>query len=100
MRSLRLDPLVAWSGARSYRTELVFWKPTFEDEIWDKDHPEKSRGLDDACALVLSEVASGLSHMPEPARKALMHEVRLWKEEALRVRAPAPDGPGKVPGTT
>ena len=100
MRSLRVDQLVAWSGALNHRIELVFWKPTFEDEIWDKDHPEKSMGLDDACALVLSEVASGLPHMPEPARKALIHEVRLWKEEALQVRAPAPGGPGKGSGAT
>jgi transcriptional regulator with XRE-family HTH domain len=84
LRSLRVDQLVAWAGALGYRIDVVFWRPTLNDEVWDADHPEKSMGLDDACALVLSEVASALPHMPEPARKALVQEMRLWKEEAVK----------------
>jgi transcriptional regulator with XRE-family HTH domain len=84
LRSLRVDQLVAWAGALGYRIDVVFWRPTLNDEVWDSDHPEKSMGLDDACALVLSEVASALPHMPEPARKALVQEMRLWKEEAVK----------------
>ncbi|MCB9689912.1 MAG: helix-turn-helix transcriptional regulator [Alphaproteobacteria bacterium] len=86
LRSLRVDQLVAWAGALGYRIDVVFWKPTLPEEIWDKDHPEKSMGLDDDCADVLAEVASALPHMPEPARKALVHEMRLWREEAARQR--------------
>jgi transcriptional regulator with XRE-family HTH domain len=86
LRSLRVDQLVAWAGALGYRIDVVFWKPTLEDETWDKEHPEKAMGLDDDCAAVLSEVAAALPHMPDPARKALVHEMRLWKEEALRAR--------------
>ncbi|MEZ4235869.1 MAG: helix-turn-helix transcriptional regulator [Myxococcota bacterium] len=86
LRSLRVDQLVAWAGALGYRIDVVFWKPTLAEEIWDPDHPERAMGLDDECAAVLSEVASALPHMPEPARKALVHEMRLWKEDALRRR--------------
>ena len=100
MRGLRVDQLIAWSGALSHRTEIVFWKPTFEDEIWDAEHPDNVMGLDDGCARVLSEVASALPHMPEPARNALIHEVQLWKEEALRLRVGALGGRGKGPGAS
>lgn len=91
LRSLRVDQLVAWAGALGYRIDVVFWRPTMAEEIWDKDHPEKAMGLDDDCAAVLSEVASALPHMPEPSRKALVHEMRLWKEDALRRRGIQPD---------
>jgi transcriptional regulator with XRE-family HTH domain len=84
LRSLRVDQLVAWSGALGYRIDVVFWKPTLPSEMWDKEHPEESMGLDDACAEVLSEVASALPHMPSVARKALVHEMKLWKEEAVK----------------
>jgi transcriptional regulator with XRE-family HTH domain len=86
LRSLRVDQLVAWAGALGYRIDVVFWRPTLRQEVWDPDHPEKAMGLDDACADVLSEVASALPHMPEPARKALVQEMRLWKEEAVKLR--------------
>ena len=89
LRSLRVDQLVAWAGALGYRIDVVFWRPTLNTEIWDPDRPEKSMGLDDACAHVLSEVASALPHMPEPARKALVQEMRLWKEEAVKHRGNA-----------
>lgn len=86
LRSLRVDQLVAWAGALGYRIDVVFWKPTLAEEMWDPEAPEKAMGLDDSCAEVLSEVASALQHMPAPARKALIHEMRLWKAEALRQR--------------
>lgn len=89
LRSLRVDQLVAWAGALGYRIDVVFWRPTLNSEVWDADHPERSMGLDDACANVLSEVASALPHMPEPARKALVQEMRLWKEEAVKHRGTA-----------
>ncbi|HHO54083.1 MAG TPA: XRE family transcriptional regulator [Deltaproteobacteria bacterium] len=91
LRSLRVDQLVAWAGALGYRIDVVFWKPTLTEEEWDREHPESAMGLDDDCAKVLSEVASALPHMPEVARKALVHEMRLWKEEALRMREPNGD---------
>jgi len=84
LRSLRVDQLVAWSGALGYRIDVVFWKPTLPSEEWEVDHPERAMGLDDTCAEVLSEVASALPHMPGVARKSLVHEMRLWKEEAIR----------------
>jgi transcriptional regulator with XRE-family HTH domain len=86
LRSLRVDQLVAWAGALGYRIDVVFWKPTLRSEVWDPDHTERAMGLDDACAEVLSEVASALPHMPEPARKALVQEMRLWKEEVIKSR--------------
>jgi transcriptional regulator with XRE-family HTH domain len=92
LRSLRVDQLVAWAGALGYRIDVVFWRPTLNTEVWDADHPERSMGLDDACANVLSEVASALPHMPEPARKALVQEMRLWKEEAVKQRPSAVAG--------
>ena len=84
LRSLRVDQLVAWAGALGYRIDVVFWMPTLEDEKWDTEHPELAMGLDDECANVLAEVASALPHMPEVARKALVHEMQLWREEAQR----------------
>lgn len=87
LRSLRVDQLVAWAGALGYRIDVVFWKPTLEEEEWDRENPESAMGLDDACAEVLSEVASALPHMPEVARKALVHEMQLWKEEARKQHA-------------
>lgn len=87
LRSLRVDQLVAWAGALGYRIDVVFWKPTLEEEEWDREHPELAMGLDDGCAEVLSEVASALPHMPAVARKALVHEMQLWKEEARKQSA-------------
>lgn len=91
LRSLRVDQLVAWAGALGYRIDVIFWKPTLAEEEWDREHPESAMGLDDDCAKVLSEVASALPHMPEVARKALVHEMQLWKEEALRRSEPNGD---------
>jgi transcriptional regulator with XRE-family HTH domain len=82
LRGLRVDQLVAWAGALGYRIDVVFWTPATTAEQWDKERPELAMGLDDGCAAVLAEVASALPHVPEPARQALMHEMRLWKEQA------------------
>src|SRR5688572_23057275 len=56
LRGLRVDQLVAWAGALGYRIDVVFWRPTTFAEQWDPEHPELAMGLDDSCALVLSEV--------------------------------------------
>jgi transcriptional regulator with XRE-family HTH domain len=82
LRGLRVDQLVAWAGALGYRVDVVFWKPTTAAEQWDKEHPELAMGLDDDCARVLSEVAAALPHVPEPARRALIHEMSLWRDQA------------------
>jgi transcriptional regulator with XRE-family HTH domain len=82
LRGLRVDQLVAWAGALGCRVDVVFWKPTTATEQWDGEHPELAMGLDDGCADVLAEVASALSHVPEPARRALVHEMSLWKAQA------------------
>jgi transcriptional regulator with XRE-family HTH domain len=83
LRGLRVDQLVAWAGALGYRIDVVFWQPTTPAEQWDQEHPELAMGLDDGCAAVLAEVASALPHVPEPARRALLHEMALWKEQAV-----------------
>jgi transcriptional regulator with XRE-family HTH domain len=83
LRGLRVDQLVAWAGALGCRVDVVSWKPTTATEQWDGGHPELAMGLDDGCAAVLAEVASALPHVPEPARRALVHEMALWKEQAL-----------------
>jgi transcriptional regulator with XRE-family HTH domain len=83
LRGLRVDQLVAWAGALGYRVDVVFWQPTTPAEQWDKEHPELAMGLDDGCVAVLAEVASALPHVPETARRALVHEMALWKEQAL-----------------
>lgn len=82
-RSLRVDLLVAWAGALGYRIDVVLWQPTLASERWDPEHFERAIGLDDACAEVLAEVASGVSHMPEAARRALVERVRFWRAEAI-----------------
>lgn len=84
LRSLRVDQLVAWSGALGYRIDVVFWKPHTPAETWDPERPELAMGLDDACAAVLAEVASALPHMPDPARKALVSKVSFWRDQATR----------------
>ena len=82
-RSLRVDMLIAWAGALGYRVDVVFWQPTLPSERWDPEHIERAMGLDDASIEVLAEVASGVAHMPEPARRALAEKVRTWKTQAL-----------------
>lgn len=82
LRSLRVDQLVAWSGALGYRVDIVFWEPTVASDRWDPEHPELAMGLDDECAHVLAEVAGGVGHMPPAARQALIKRMRAWREAA------------------
>jgi transcriptional regulator with XRE-family HTH domain len=81
-RSLRVDLLVAWAGALGYRIDVVLWKPALPQERWDPDHIERAMGLDDGCAEVLAEVAAGVAHMPESARRVLIEKMRLWQAQA------------------
>jgi transcriptional regulator with XRE-family HTH domain len=81
-RSLRVDLLVAWAGALGYRIEVVLWKPALPEEQWDPEHIERAMGLDDGCAEVLAQVAAGVGHMPESARRVLIEKMRLWQAQA------------------
>ena len=38
--------------------------------------------LDDETRRILQEVAASLPAMPGPARDALLHEMRLWRQDA------------------
>jgi transcriptional regulator with XRE-family HTH domain len=89
LRSLRVDQLVAWAGALGYRVDIVFWKPGTPAEQWDPEHIERAMGLDDACADVLSEVASGLNHMPAAKKRVLIERMRSWRGAAEAPAEPA-----------
>lgn len=82
-RSLRVDQLVAWAGSLGYRIDVVFWKPTLSDQEWDPEHMDRALGLDEACAEVLAEVAAGVAHMPEAARRVLVERMRSWRSAAV-----------------
>jgi transcriptional regulator with XRE-family HTH domain len=84
IRGLRVEQLVAWAGSLGYRVELLFWKPVLPSEEWASEDADTAPVLDDECVTLLSDVASALPHMPGPARRALAHEMQVWREEALR----------------
>ncbi len=83
IRGLRVEQLVAWAGCLGYRVEVVFYEPVLASERVDADPDGVLSSLDDECAMLLSEVAATLRHMPGPARQALAHEMQLWREAAL-----------------
>ncbi len=74
-RRLRVDQLRVWARSIGYRVEMVFWE-TGED---DPDIDESARD-------VLQHVVAAIQYMPEPARKALIHEMDLWRQEAIAAK--------------
>jgi transcriptional regulator with XRE-family HTH domain len=84
IRGLRVEQLVAWAGSLGYRVELLFWTPMLPAEEWPSADPDRAPALDDECVALLADVASALPHMPGPARRALSHEMQVWREEAMR----------------
>jgi len=92
IRGLRVEQLVAWAGCLGYRAEVVFYEPvprpgTPEGEV-------DMTPLDEEATLILADVAAALPFMPSPARKALAHEMQLWREAAFEDPATwAPPGP-------
>jgi len=84
IRGLRVEQLVAWAGSLGYRVELLFWKPVLPTEEWMSPDVDNAAALDDECVTLLADVASALPHMPGPARRALAHEMQVWREEAMR----------------
>jgi len=93
IRGLRVEQLVAWAGSLGYRVELLFWTPVLPaEEPLPGVNGDGGTALDDECVALLADVASALPHMPRPSRRALAHEMQVWREEALR-RA---EGRGRV----
>ena len=85
IRGLRVEQLVAWAGSLGYHVELLFWKPVLPSEEWIPDENGDGQSpLDEECVALLADVASALPHMPRPSRRALSHEMQVWREEALR----------------
>jgi len=74
IRGLRVEQLVAWAGCLGYHVEVVFYEPVSSEH----DSPE----LDTESNMILADVAATLPYMPVPARKALAHEMQLWREAA------------------
>jgi len=52
--------------------EILMWE--------DGDVPGPGGGIDDDSRRILAEVAESLPHLPPPAREALIHQMRLWRE--------------------
>ncbi len=85
IRGLRVEQLVAWAGSLGYRVELLFWKRVLAAEEWTRgENGDDGSALDEECVALLADVASALPHMPRPSRRALAHEMQVWREEALR----------------
>lgn len=78
IRGLRVEQLVAWAKSLGYRVELLFWEPVMDDEL------DAAPGLDDDSLQVLQAVAATLPYMPRPAREALLNEMELWRNDAVR----------------
>lgn len=74
-RRLRVDQLRTWAKSLGYRVELVFWE-TGEDEA----------DIDDSARDVLKHVVGAIQYMPSPARKALILEMDVWRQEAAEAK--------------
>jgi transcriptional regulator with XRE-family HTH domain len=97
IRGLRVEQLVAWAGSLGYRVELLFWKPVLPADEWSQaDNGDGDSTLDDECVALLADIAAALPHMPRPSRRALAHEMQVWREEAMR-RA---EGRGRIGAQT
>ncbi len=70
LRGLRVDQVGLWAKSLGCKAELVIWETT------DSENP----GLDDDSLSVLREVAQSLPHLPGPARKALINQMRIWRQ--------------------
>jgi transcriptional regulator with XRE-family HTH domain len=84
IRGLRVEQLLAWAGTLGYRVDLVMWEPVMPDEAWDPTTDPPPPVLDDETRAVLREVAAALRHMPGPSRQALLFEMQVWRNNALR----------------
>ena len=82
IRGLRVEQLVAWAGCLGYRAEVVFYEPVGQDG--EEAHALHGIPLNDDDALILADVAAALPFMPPPARKALAHQMQLWREDAAQ----------------
>ena len=69
-RRLRVDQLEEWADSLGYHMEVLLWESTNQCQ------------LDDETRRILQEVAASLPAMPGPARDALLHEMRLWRQDA------------------
>ncbi len=72
MRGLRVEQLGPWAKQLGMQVEIVMWM----DESADGEG-----GIDDQSRAVLEEVAAALAFLPPPARKSLVHQMRLWRTQ-------------------
>ena len=70
LRKLRVNQLPSWLESLGYRGTFTFWQPAKEQD------PQ----LDENSRHILSEVAKALPHLPDPAREALVHSMRVWSQ--------------------
>jgi len=72
LRGLRVSQLGPWAKSLGRNVEILMWE--------DGDVPGPGGGIDDDSRRILAEVAESLPHLPPPAREALIHQMRLWRE--------------------
>ena len=52
--------------------------------LWEID--DEDNDMDDSAREVLQHVVAAIRYMPAPARKALIHEMDLWRQEAIAAK--------------
>jgi len=71
LRGLRVSQLGPWAQSLGCKVEIIMWD--------DADVDGTGGGVDDDSRLILTEVAESLPFLPPPAREALVHQMRLWR---------------------
>jgi transcriptional regulator with XRE-family HTH domain len=71
LRGLRVSQLGPWAKSLGCKVEIIMWD--------DAGVSAACGGVDDESRLILTEVAESLPFLPPPAREALVHQMRLWR---------------------
>ena len=72
LRGLRVSQLGPWAKSLGQHVEVLMWT--------DHSPDGTGGGIDDDSRRILAEVAESLPFLPPPAREALMHQMKLWRD--------------------
>lgn len=68
LRSIRVGQLQSWARSLGCRVEVLFW-----------EDPKGEAPFDDKELEFLQEVAAAVRSLPQPARRALIQQMRIWR---------------------
>ncbi len=72
LRGLRVAQLGPWAKSLGLNVEVLMWE--------DPNVTGPGGGIDEDSRRILMEVAESLPFLPPPARDALVHQMRLWRD--------------------